>query len=100
MLSLDQATAAVERAISGLDPLPAGDSWLIFEQYTIERPFGWVFFYGSKLYAETSDIKYAVAGNAPLIVNRHTGEVALTGTAQSVEKYINEYEVSLAKLRA
>jgi hypothetical protein len=92
MLSHQEAVATAEREIANLEPLPSSDSWVIYDQRTIERPFGWVFFYGSRLYAETGDITYAVAGNAPLIVNRHTGEVITTGAAQPVEHYIAEYE--------
>jgi len=61
-------------------------------QHTIERPFGWVFFYTSRLYRETGEARYALAGNAPFIVNRRSGEVVITGTARPVEQYIAEYE--------
>ena len=39
----------------------------------------------------------ALAGNAPYIVNRHTGEIRTTGTAQPIEQYIEEYERELAR---
>ena len=48
----------------------------------------------------TGEAKYAVAGNAPLIVNRNTGEVLPTGTARPVEQYIAEYEARHAEPRA
>jgi hypothetical protein len=59
--------------------------------------WGWVFFYTSERYLKTGDFRYAVAGNAPYIVNRHTGEVRVTGTAYSIEHYIDEYERGLAR---
>ena len=66
------------------------------DECMIERDWGWVFFYTSDRYLKTRDIRYALAGNAPYIVNRHTGEVRVTGTAQPIEYYIAEYERRLA----
>ena len=66
------------------------------DENTIEKEWGWVFFYTSDRYLKTGDFRYAVAGNAPYIVNRHTGEVRVTGTAQRIEHYIAEYERELA----
>lgn len=90
----------VERELAKFEKLPDNDSWVIDLQHTIERPFGWVFFYGSQLFEKTGDFKYAVAGNAPFIVNRDTGAIVHTGTALPVEQYINEYEAGLASQRA
>jgi len=38
-----------------------------------EHDFGWVFFYDTKEYLETNDVTHALAGNAPLIVDRTDG---------------------------
>jgi hypothetical protein len=37
----------------------------------------------------------ALVGNAPLIVNRLTGDVIVTGTAEPIDIYISRYEASL-----
>ena len=92
MLNYEDAVAAVEKQLAKVDDLPEGDSLVLVSEHTIERPFGWVFFYTSRLYSDTGDIKYALAGNAPLIVNLSSGEVVATGTARLVEHYIAEYE--------
>jgi immunity protein 35 of polymorphic toxin system len=63
----------------------------LLEEQTLETEFGWVFFYTSKLFHETGDFKYAVAGNAPMIVDRTLGSLHLTGTARSIEYYIEEF---------
>jgi hypothetical protein len=68
---------------------------IIVDEHTIERSWGWVFFYNSRVYLETRDVRYAIAGNAPLIVNRLTGEVKVTGTARPTADYILDYERSL-----
>jgi hypothetical protein len=69
---------------------------VVVDEHTIERAWGWVFFYNSARYLETREFRYALAGNAPYIVNRHTGEVRVTGTALPIEDYIAEYEKSLS----
>ena len=63
----------------------------LLEDDTMEANFGWVFFYTSRLYRETGDLRYAIAGNAPLIVDRVDGSLHVTGTAQPVEYYIEQY---------
>ncbi len=68
---------------------------LILEGETIEREWGWVFFYQSKKYIETGDDKEMLIGNAPYIINRTTGIITPTGTAHAIEDYIQEYEASL-----
>jgi hypothetical protein len=68
---------------------------VIVDESTIEREWGWVFFYTSDRYLKTRDVRYALAGNAPYIVNRHTGAVRVTGTARPIEHYIAEYEREL-----
>ncbi|WP_407297881.1 hypothetical protein [Stutzerimonas zhaodongensis] len=49
-------------------------------------------FHTSKLWLETHDIRYAIAGNAPIIVERETGKLIPTGTAMNIERYIENYE--------
>ena len=80
------------RTLSGKAPL--GDELVIIDDATIERPFGWVFFYQSKRYLESGEFEFCLAGNAPLIVDRRTGEVHVTGTARPIETYIAAYESS------
>ena len=63
----------------------------LFEQETLEVEFGWVFFYTSKLYRDTGDFKHAIAGNGPVIIDRATGSLHMTGTAHPVEHYIEEF---------
>lgn len=67
----------------------------IIEDETLERAWGWVFFYQSKEYIQTGDLQYMLAGNAPYIVNRSSGKVTLTGTAYAIEEYIQAYEDTL-----
>lgn len=72
--------------------LPEGDSWMILDELTIDRAWGWVFFYTSRTWHETGDFRYAVAGNAPILVERETGLLRITGTARPIGEYIETYE--------
>ncbi|THB79904.1 MAG: hypothetical protein D3926_09820 [Desulfobacteraceae bacterium] len=68
------------------------DELIIIESETIEKEWGWVFFYSSKKWVETNDFQYAVAGNAPYIVLRHSGKILETGTAYPIDHYITRFE--------
>ena len=70
------------------------DKLVVLDEHTIERAWGWVFFYTSRLWNETGDFKYALAGNAPLLLERETGRLLVLGTALPVENYIAAYEQS------
>jgi hypothetical protein len=56
-----------------------------------EHDFGWVYFYGGSLHAETGRVSDALVGNAPLIVDRADGKLYITGTAHPIEHYLEEY---------
>lgn len=64
----------------------------INDSKTLERPFGWVFFYNSKKFIETRDIRYQLAGNGPIVVNKHSRAVTVLGTNKPVQALIEEYE--------
>ena len=95
MLTISEARVIVEKAISEL--MPVDEEWVIVDDYTIEKPWGWVFFYNSREYVTTGDPQYQLIGNAPYIVNKATGELADTGTAEDIEVYIARYETTLGR---
>ena len=95
MLSLSQARAMVEDILRKMDEFEPGEL-VVLGHETIERPSLWVFFYTSRLYLETGDLSHALAGNAPYIVNRLTGEITGTGTAYPVDYYVSRYEAGLS----
>jgi hypothetical protein len=41
---------------------------------------------------DTNDIKYLLAGNAPILVDKNSGKIVVLGTAKPVEQYLLEYE--------
>ena len=72
------------------------DEPVIIDEHTIERAFGWVFFYDSLRHQQTQSLGDSLAGNAPVIVNRFDGLLHYPGTALPTEEYIRAYEVRLA----
>ncbi len=64
---------------------------IILNEITEEHEFGWVFYYNSVKYLNSKNPIDALAGNAPLIINRKSGELIETGTARNTEYYINNY---------
>ncbi|MEM6483625.1 MAG: YrhB domain-containing protein [Pseudomonadota bacterium] len=94
-LSYSEAKSLVERELTQMDFAPSSVDVNIVDDATVEKNWGWVFFYQSKKFLETGDASLALAGNAPFIVNRQTGDIVATGTAWPVEKYIEDYETQL-----
>ena len=64
----------------------------LVEEATIEGDFGWVFFYATRAYLETGDDRYALVGNAPILVSRRDGSLHETGTAHPIEFFIENFE--------
>jgi len=82
VLTKEDAKQLVFSRINEKDPYSSDNAErVVLDDATIEKEYGWVFFYQSKKYLETGKINDALAGNAPIIVNKRTGELIKTGTA-------------------
>jgi Immunity protein 35 len=93
MITKEQARDLVAKEVCGQpDWLPEDDELIIFDESAIEKPWGWVFLHTSRKWLETKDFRYALVGNAPTLVERSTGKLIATGTALSIESYIENYE--------
>ncbi|WGH74671.1 YrhB domain-containing protein [Tenacibaculum tangerinum] len=57
--------------------------------------YGIIFFYNSKKHIEAGEIRYALAGNAPFLVEKETEKIVEFGTALPLEEYIKEYQANL-----
>ena len=81
-------------AIDFESPLPLHDGRRVQKLVVVrveEHDFGWVYFYDGSIHLETGNVSDAVAGNAPLIVDRTDGRLYITGTAQPIEHYLMEF---------
>src|SRR5215510_14101163 len=66
----------------------------IVREATIAKPYGWIFFYQSNEFLDGNP-RAMLVGNAPIIVDRNTCELRVTGTARPLEEYLAKYEASL-----
>jgi hypothetical protein len=74
------------------------DPFIVVENDTIEKSFGWVFFYNSKKFLETGEFRQRLAGNGPVIVNKHNGSIEFFGTNKPPQEIVEEYEKRLERL--
>jgi hypothetical protein len=81
-----------------LDLLP-GDELVLVDDDTLEREWGWVFFFASRRWRETGDPALRYEGEGPLIVNRFDGSVVGTGTSRPSEDYVTRYETEFRRNR-
>src|ERR1041385_8155360 len=90
---IDKTTALkmVSEHINASNPIPR-DQLVVIEEETIEKDYGWVFFYTSRKNAESNYADHLVAGNGPIIVESESGAMTQLGTALPSEEYIKEYE--------
>jgi len=81
-------------AIDFESPLPRHDEQRVQKLVVVrvdEHEFGWVYFYDGSIHVATGSVSDAVAGNAPLIVDRTDGKLYITGTALPIEHYLQEF---------
>lgn len=53
---------------------------VLLRESTIEKEYGWIFFYTTKKYHETGDSKHLVPGNGPVVVMKGKGSVHFLGS--------------------
>jgi hypothetical protein len=94
VITIERAEQIAMNEISKLKPEV---EYVIVNEKTITTSFGWVFFYNTKKYIETRDIKYLIPGNAPIMVNKFDGTYRFTGTSMPIDYYIDQYEKELHK---
>jgi hypothetical protein len=89
----EEARQGAQRLLDGL----GGGPYVITGDQ--EYPVGWVFFWDSRQHQESGDLPDALSGNAPILIDRDTGQVRTTGTALPVEEYVAEYAEHKRRLR-
>jgi len=90
---------AKSRILTELDKIsdccPHGTQFVLMEESTIEKSWGWVFFYQNKQFVDAKTMVEQIAANAPFLVNRGTGKLTKTGTAYDLNHYLQAYEAML-----
>jgi hypothetical protein len=90
MLTFEQARKIASDRVSAFGS--SNDTFIIIDSWTVEKPYAWIFCYTSKLWYETRDDKYLIAGNAPIIVDKQTGKMTSFSTAYGIDSIIEMYE--------
>ena len=85
---IDEATA---RSIAAEEIRERSGLLRIQDQSTIRLSFGWVFLYQSTEYLDSGVYSTMVSGNAPLLVDRFTGALWVTGTEYRPDVYVESY---------
>lgn len=91
MLTKEETIQIAKKYLKEMDDKD-GLETIILSEYTIEKPYGYIFSYDSKLFQETGEFQYAIAGNAPFLVEKETGRIIVFGTSNRLDYYIKEYE--------
>ena len=89
-VTLPEAEGIVQHYLRNQERLGA-PKLVLLKNETIEREFGWIFFYQSERYLEKGNFSDILAGNAPLVVTRSDGRLHETGTAYPLEHYLERF---------
>jgi hypothetical protein len=83
----ERALEIARKAVAEMKPEA---TFVVLEKETVEKPFGWVFFYEPK--AAATDPGAVVPGAGPLVVHRHDGSTAFLSSSVPPDVAIAEYE--------
>lgn len=66
---------------------------VVFEELSIKKPYGIIFFYNTKKLFESRDERdNTLVGGGPFLVEYKTGNIVEFGSNRSEDYYIQEYE--------
>lgn len=92
MLSREQAREVAANRIRQRLFQRYGDNIVILDEHTIEKAYGWIFFYQHRRFVETRKIRDGLIGNGPLLVDKETGKVVVFGSFGPIEYWCSLYE--------
>jgi hypothetical protein len=95
MITQFEALELVSRALQNLTT--PENPFVVLSAETIEKPFGWIFFYNSKRFLESGAFRDRLAGPGPIVVHRADGKVELVGVSSSWTEFIEKYERRFAQ---
>jgi hypothetical protein len=94
MLTKSEALEIVSKRLQQMST--TADPFVVIDKNTIEKTFGWVFFYNSSKFVETGEPRYRLAGNGPVIVNKYNASVEFFGAGRPPLELVAEYEQNFA----
>jgi hypothetical protein len=88
-ITKERALGIARKALSELKP---GTEFVIHEDRTVEKEFGWAFIFSPRKFLESGDPKTLVPGAGPLVVERLGGGTQFLPTSVPPDKAVEEYE--------
>lgn len=73
------------------------DCLVILSELTIEKDYGWIFFYQSRKYLETGEFSHILAGNGPVVFESESGAVHHLGSHKHPDELIRNFEADTMK---
>jgi hypothetical protein len=70
---------------------------VIHREATIEKDYGWIFFYNTEAFLQSEDFDFALVGNVPFVVERATGAVHFLSTSPFFDIALANYEEGLRR---
>ena len=92
-MNIEDALEMAKARINQLRGLKEGDDdTVFFDERTIVKEYGWIFFYNSRRFLASGSIFDMIIGSGPVLVNKLNGDVFVMGSAYNVAHYISQYE--------
>lgn len=92
-MNREQAKAIVEKALNEQSH-GSPDRLVVLDDATVEKSYGWVFFYESEMFLKTGELSHMLVGNAPILILKEDGRIITLGTAFPIATYLERYEQS------
>ncbi|WP_337660104.1 YrhB domain-containing protein [Anderseniella sp. Alg231-50] len=83
MISLNEAVLIAQKYLS--------ENVVLDEKPILQGEYGWIFGYQSAAYLSSGKFEDMLVGNAPLLVEKSTGNLICLGTAYPTEFYVENY---------
>jgi hypothetical protein len=74
MLDLESAKSRILTYLNNQNTI-LNDALAIREDFIIEKEYGWIFSYDSKIFLEAGEFRYRRVGNYPLLIFKDSGEI-------------------------
>ncbi len=98
MIDLETAKKLAVEFLQSKNCRSNDDHLVILEEHTVEKEYGWIFFYDWKYWLETRDYRYKALGNVPIVVEKYDGSIhSLKILHSSMQENIKEYEAMRGK---
>jgi hypothetical protein len=94
MVTKEQAKEKVTEYVNRVYPYP-DDEYVVIDEETITKDYGWLFFLVNKRYLETQNISNMLVGLGAVLFEKQSQNIIVFGSALSGESHLEQYEKEL-----